>query len=88
MTRPPIVAALSARKSMAKMKCSFCGKNQDEVQQLIAGPKVFICDECVELCVGIVLEGHPERIEKFEQLLRKLEDQKGPLPNSKGASGV
>ena len=36
--------------------CSFCGKDQNEVAQLIAGPNVFICDECVELCMSIVLE--------------------------------
>jgi hypothetical protein len=34
--------------------CSFCGKSQHEVQKLIAGPEVFICDECVDLCNGIV----------------------------------
>ncbi len=34
--------------------CSFCGKNQNEVQKLIAGPNVFICDECIELCNEIV----------------------------------
>jgi ATP-dependent Clp protease ATP-binding subunit ClpX len=36
--------------------CSFCGKNQDEVEKLIAGPDVFICDECIELCNEIVNE--------------------------------
>lgn len=36
--------------------CSFCGKNQDEVEKLIAGPDVFICNECIELCNEIVLE--------------------------------
>ena len=36
--------------------CSFCGKNQHEVRKLIAGPSVFICDECVELCNGIIRE--------------------------------
>lgn len=36
--------------------CSFCGKSQHEVQQLIAGPTVFICDECVDLCMTIVEE--------------------------------
>ena len=34
--------------------CSFCGKSQHEVRKLIAGPEVFICDECVDLCTGIV----------------------------------
>lgn len=36
--------------------CSFCGKNQHEVRKLIAGPTVFICDECVELCMDIIRE--------------------------------
>jgi len=34
--------------------CSFCGKNQHEVRMLVAGPTVFICDECKELCIWIV----------------------------------
>ena len=36
--------------------CSFCGKNQDEVQRLIAGPDVYICDECVALCNEIIAQ--------------------------------
>jgi ATP-dependent Clp protease ATP-binding subunit ClpX len=36
--------------------CSFCGKSQHEVRKLIAGPTVFICDECVELCTDIIQE--------------------------------
>ena len=36
--------------------CSFCGKSQHEVRKLIAGPTVFICDECVELCTDIISE--------------------------------
>jgi ATP-dependent protease Clp ATPase subunit len=42
--------------------CSFCGKSQHEVRKLIAGPTVFICDECVEICVTIIREertSHP-----------------------------
>ncbi len=37
-------------------RCSFCGKSQHEVKHLIAGPTVFICDECVDLCVTIIAE--------------------------------
>lgn len=37
------------------LHCSFCGKRQDEVRLLIAGPTVFICDECIELCAVIDL---------------------------------
>ena len=38
------------------MRCSFCGKTQDQVEKLIAGPGVCICDECIELCLGIIEE--------------------------------
>jgi len=40
----------------SKLFCSFCGKSQDEVRKLIAGPSVFICDECVDLCNDIISE--------------------------------
>ena len=36
--------------------CSFCGKTQDEVRKLVAGPSAYICDECIELCRHIVEE--------------------------------
>ncbi|RME67337.1 MAG: ATP-dependent Clp protease ATP-binding subunit ClpX, partial [Nitrospirae bacterium] len=39
-----------------KLHCSFCGKTQDEVQKLIAGPSVYICNECVDLCNEILEE--------------------------------
>ena len=39
-------------ESKNTLYCSFCGKSQHEVRKLIAGPTVFICDECVELCIG------------------------------------
>jgi ribosome-binding protein aMBF1 (putative translation factor) len=38
------------------LRCSFCGKSQREVRKLIAGPVVYICDECVKLCNGIIAE--------------------------------
>ena len=38
------------------LQCSFCGKTQDEVRKLVAGPSVYICDECVDLCVDILSE--------------------------------
>ena len=37
-----------------KLKCSFCGKSEDEVAKLVAGPKVFICDKCVKLADDII----------------------------------
>ena len=42
--------------------CSFCGKSQHEVRKLIAGPTVFICDECVELCMDIIKEENKESL--------------------------
>jgi ATP-dependent Clp protease ATP-binding subunit ClpX len=43
------------------LHCSFCGKSQDEVRKLIAGPTVYICDECIELCNEIIAEEAEER---------------------------
>src|ERR1700760_3269706 len=46
----------SGSDSKNTLYCSFCGKSQHEVRKLIAGPTVFICDECVELCLDIIRE--------------------------------
>ncbi len=51
-------------KNDDKLKCSFCGKTQDQVKKLIAGPEVYICDECVELCNEILDEEFLESKEK------------------------
>ena len=50
--------AKSEDESKSTLFCSFCGKSQHEVRKLIAGPTVFICDECVELCMDIIREEH------------------------------
>jgi ATP-dependent Clp protease ATP-binding subunit ClpX len=56
------------------LRCSFCGKSQDEVKRLIAGPMVYICDECIDLCNDIILEeGTTERGEAFKRLLTPQE---------------
>jgi ATP-dependent Clp protease ATP-binding subunit ClpX len=47
---------LSGSDAKSTLYCSFCGKSQHEVRKLIAGPTVFICDECVELCNDIIRE--------------------------------
>ena len=44
--------------------CSFCGKSQHEVKKLIAGPTVFVCDECVELCMDIIKDESKNVIKK------------------------
>ena len=46
-----------AGKNMEKIRCSFCGKTQDQVRKLIAGPGgAYICDECVDICAEIIEE--------------------------------
>ncbi|HHY91647.1 MAG TPA: ATP-dependent Clp protease ATP-binding subunit ClpX, partial [Clostridiales bacterium] len=46
-----------------QLKCSFCGKSQDQVRRLIAGPSVYICDECIELCQEIIQEEFEDNVE-------------------------
>ena len=47
---------MAGKKDEIKLKCSFCGKTQDQVRKLIAGPGVYICDQCIELCSEIMDE--------------------------------
>ena len=54
----------SGDDSKNTLYCSFCGKSQHEVRKLIAGPTVFICDECVELCMDIIREEHKSALVK------------------------
>lgn len=49
--------------------CSFCGKNQKEVKKLIAGPAVYICDECIQLCSEIIEEENEKESGEFENLM-------------------
>ena len=63
------------------LRCSFCGKSQDEVKKLIAGPTVYICDECIELCNDIMVEewGHDkenifQHIPKPKEIKRILDE--------------
>ena len=49
----------TGRKLPKRLHCSFCGKSQVDVEKLIAGPFVFICNECVALCDGIIAGGPP-----------------------------
>ena len=54
-------------ESKNTLYCSFCGKSQHEVRKLIAGPTVFICDECVELCMDIIREEHKTSLVKSKE---------------------
>jgi ATP-dependent Clp protease ATP-binding subunit ClpX len=70
----------SSGESKNTLYCSFCGKSQHEVRKLIAGPTVFICDECVELCMDIIREENKSALVKSKdgvptpQEIRKVLD--------------
>ncbi|GJL60302.1 MAG: ATP-dependent Clp protease ATP-binding subunit ClpX [Nitrospirales bacterium] len=61
-------------KSEANLRCSFCGKNRDQVRKLIAGPTVYICDECVGLCNEIISEDWQESRQEISAKLCKPVD--------------
>ena len=65
-----------------RLKCSFCGKTQDQVKKLIAGPDVFICDECVELCNEILDE------EFFEGKGKQGEQKEGEVAESENERAI
>lgn len=66
----------------SRLKCSFCGKTQEQVKKLIAGPDVYICDECVELCNEILDEEFLENKDKPEEKETKETDiTKVPKPH-------
>tara|TARA_X000000950_G_scaffold287731_1_gene401268 strand:+ start:606 stop:1883 length:1278 start_codon:yes stop_codon:yes gene_type:complete len=56
-----------SKENKNTLYCSFCGKSQHEVRKLIAGPTVFICDECVELCMDIIKEESKSQISKNDE---------------------
>ncbi len=62
-------------KITGELHCSFCGKSQQEVRKLIAGPSVYICDECVELCNEIIAEDYEKEIaeERLKQIPKPSE---------------
>ena len=68
-----------------RLKCSFCGKTQDQVKKLIAGPEVFICDECVELCNEILdeefFEAKERKGEKESKASEDVEEKAIPKPH-------
>jgi ClpX C4-type zinc finger len=58
------MSKVGSGESKNTLYCSFCGKSQHEVRKLIAGPTVFICDECVELCMDIIREENKSSLVK------------------------
>ena len=63
-------------KSEKNIKCSFCGKSQDAVDRIIAGPGVFICDECIKICSNILEDENFEE----EEFNYTLNNEKNNLP--------
>ncbi len=59
---------MSKNKNIVVLNCSFCGKSQKEVKKLIAGPGVYICDECIGLCTDIITEEQAKTIKEIGQL--------------------
>ena len=68
------------------LHCSFCGKSQDEVKKLIAGRGVYICDECIEVCINIV-KGELEE-EKDENKTASTEISSENLPTPSKIKGL
>ena len=58
---------MSKKDDKESLFCSFCGKSQKEVKKLIAGPTVFVCDECVELCMDIIKEDSKNNKKKLKK---------------------
>src|SRR6185369_1513649 len=67
------------REGNGTLKCSFCGKSQNDVRKLIAGPTVYICDECVELCNDIIAEEWEEERSREIRSLPKPSEIKSIL---------
>jgi ATP-dependent Clp protease ATP-binding subunit ClpX len=61
------------------LRCSFCGKSQHEVRKLIAGPTVYICNECVEVCLDIIAEDRVHEAKSRQQILPKPHEIKAHL---------
>ena len=70
---------MSKKNDKESLFCSFCGKSQKEVKKLIAGPTVFVCDECVELCMDIIKEDSKNSKIKVKQDIPKPSEIKAIL---------
>ena len=70
------------------LRCSFCGKSRDEVRKLIAGPTVYICDECVNLCNDIIAEDWEEAKEEISSKLKKPLGNQTPLGSIRRGAGA
>jgi ATP-dependent Clp protease ATP-binding subunit ClpX len=88
------MSKITSKDSKDTLFCSFCGKSQHEVRKLIAGPMVFICDECVGLCKDIIQEENKPSLVKSregiptpKEICKVLDDYVRPGPCQEGAVG-
>jgi len=70
---------MAKSKSEDQLRCSFCGKHQDEVRKLVAGPTVYICNECISLCNDILTEEVADEGKKKKRLMHKPSEIKSFL---------
>lgn len=66
-------------KGREVLRCSFCGKSQNEVRKLIAGPGVYICDQCIKICVEMLEEDNI--LSRSKETGRELTWDKVPKPH-------
>ena len=69
------------------LHCTFCGKSQHEVRKLIAGPTVFICDECVELCMDIIGEENKSSLVKSRDAMAAFVKSRSISPLTRRSHG-
>ena len=88
------MSKIGGSDSKNPLYCSFCGKCQNEVSKLIAGPTVFICDECVELCLDIIGEENKSSLTKSgddiptPKAIRKALDDYDPAAGASARSAA
>ena len=70
---------MSKSESKPTLYCSFCGNSQWKVRKLIAGPEVFICNECIELCMDIIVNTETEAGTSYSKFLAYFKKPKNSL---------
>jgi len=84
----PMPQAKTTRANRREYRCSFCGKEQTEVKTLVAGPGVFICDECVHLCRPIIEKKNKPKTQEMPSLLPEYAPTEALLKTLGGYNGA